>query len=145
MRGASTKIAYIQRNSNSKQSGAPWKRKFIRPIFSLPDIICKLISLRKGPFQEQRNTIVITSINNERLSEEKEILISDICRRNMSDVLMVQETHRGPTKNTSGVSGMKLVIERPHDQYGSCSFFKNDLVIKSMWLTENNNIEILTV
>ena len=36
-----------------------------------------------------------------------------------------------------------MAIERPHEKYGSAIYVKPDLVITSM--TENNDIEILTV
>ena len=36
-------------------------------------------------------------------------------------------------------------IERPHEKYGSAIYVKPDLVITSTSMTENNDIEILTV
>jgi hypothetical protein len=40
---------------------------------------------------------------------------------------------------------MNLNIERPHEQYGSAIFARPGLQILTAALTENNNVEILTI
>ena len=60
-------------------------------------------------------------------------------------MLCLQETHRGPNNNRPNITGMKLAIERPYEKYGSAIYVKLDLVITSTSMTENNDIEILTV
>lgn len=78
-----------------------------------------------------------TSINIEGLPKDKEAILSEICKEN--------ETHRGITRNRPKVDGMKLVTERQHDRYGSAIFVKPNLIVKSTLLTQENDIEILTI
>ncbi|KAI5747704.1 hypothetical protein M8J77_017592 [Diaphorina citri] len=68
-----------------------------------------------------------------------------MCAKHKCDVLLMQETHRGPTSPKPNIPGMKLIIERPHEKYGSAVFARPDLNISSAALTELNNVEILTV
>lgn len=92
-----------------------------------------------------RPSFVTTSINIEGLSAEKESLLADMCKEHKCDILVIQETHRGRNDRRPKVSGMKLVAERPHEQYGSAIFTHPDLVVKSTHTTDFNNIEILTI
>ena len=80
-----------------------------------------------------------------KLSSPKRDLIAKLCCEHNCQVLCLQETHRGPNNNRPNVTGMKMVIERPHEKYGSAIYVKPDLVITSTSMTENNDIEILTV
>lgn len=90
-------------------------------------------------------TLVTTSINIEGLSANKELLLSDMCKQHNCDILVLQETHRGPTSNRPKISGMKLVLERPHDQYGSAVFTRPDLLLRSTAMTFSSDMEILTI
>ena len=85
------------------------------------------------------------SINIEGISTEKEVLLSDLCKELACDILLVQETHRGYTKNRPKIRGMELIIERPHDQYGSAIFARPGVNIASASLSERNDIELLTI
>uniref|UniRef100_A0A6P7HAH0 Uncharacterized protein LOC114348275 n=1 Tax=Diabrotica virgifera virgifera TaxID=50390 RepID=A0A6P7HAH0_DIAVI len=68
-----------------------------------------------------------------------------MCREHGVDVLLVQETHRGTASRRPRIRGMKLILERPHDQYGSAVFVRPDIDVASTSLTDQNDIEILTV
>ena len=85
------------------------------------------------------------SANIEGLSSPKRDLIAKLCCEHNCQVLCLQETHRGPNNNRPTITGMKMAIERPHEKYGSAIYVKPDLVITSTSMTENNDIEILTV
>jgi hypothetical protein len=40
---------------------------------------------------------------------------------------------------------MKLVLERPHEQYGNAIFTKLGMIVLSSAMTDVDNIEILTI
>ncbi|VVC36851.1 Hypothetical protein CINCED_3A001314 [Cinara cedri] len=85
------------------------------------------------------------SINIEGLTESKERLLSELCSTTACDILCVQETHRDAGKRKPTISGMRMVIERPHKKYGSAIFVRPELEIVSVGLTEESDFEILTV
>jgi len=84
-------------------------------------------------------------INIEGLTPEKETILVDLCKDTKFDVLCVQETHRAKHHNRPKVNGIKMVVERPHQKYGSVIFVRSDINIISTNFTENKDIEILTV
>jgi len=61
------------------------------------------------------------------------------------EILLLQETNRGEDQNRPKINGMTLIIERPHNKYGSAIFLKSNIAVKSASKSETNNIEILTV
>ena len=85
------------------------------------------------------------SINAEGFSSVKGHLIGKICHEIDCDILCLQETHRGPQQFRPKVPGMKLVVERPHEKYGSAIITKRDTMIDKTSLSDNDNVEILTV
>lgn len=60
------------------------------------------------------------------------------------EILFLQETHRGEDQNRPKINGMTLIIERPHNKYGSAIFVKSNIADKSASKSKTN-IEILTV
>ncbi|KAI5742625.1 hypothetical protein M8J77_009365 [Diaphorina citri] len=84
-------------------------------------------------------------MNIEGISSDKEELLADLCYENKCDILVLQETHRGISNHRPKIQGMTLILERPHEKYGSAIFIKPDLIINSTDLTCNNDIEILTI
>ena len=82
--------------------------------------------------------LTVISENVEGLSDPKEQLLANICKTNICDVLCLQEIHRGFDYNRPKINGMMLVIERPHEKYGSAIFVKTGTII------DNNNMAILT-
>jgi exonuclease III len=92
-----------------------------------------------------RPTLLTISINIEGLSSDKENLLSNICKENNCDALLLQETHRGIEGVRPRVEGMKLILERPHDKYGSAVFVRENITVDSACLTCTDDIEILTV
>ena len=91
------------------------------------------------------STRTIISANIEDLSPPKRDVIAKLCSEHNCQVLFLQETYKGPNNNIPNITGMKMAIERPHEKYGSVIYVKPDLVITSTSMTENNDIEILTV
>lgn len=94
-----------------------------------------------------RSTLMTTSWNIAGVSVNKVILFSDLCNRNDCDILVLQETYRGPTSHRPRpkVQGMRLVLERPHKKHGSAIFVKQSLDVLSVTLTCEKDIEILTI
>lgn len=90
-------------------------------------------------------SMTILTINVEGLSSVKQEIISDLCKTNNCSVLCLQETHRGLDKNRPRIRGMKLLVERPHDQYGSALFIRDDIQYSDSWYTDTDDIEILSV
>ena len=95
-----------------------------------------------GPPPKAFKTI---SINIEGLSDSKEELLAELCKSTACDALCIQETHRAAQNKRPTISGMKPVIERPHGKYGSAIFVRPDLNIISANVSEENDIEILTI
>ncbi|XP_050066097.1 uncharacterized protein LOC126555181 [Aphis gossypii] len=95
-----------------------------------------------GPLSKAFKTI---SINIEGISDSKEELLAELCKSTACDVLCIQETHRAVQDKRPTISGMQSVIERPHGKYGSAIFVRPDLNIISANLTEETDIEILTI
>ena len=87
----------------------------------------------------------IISSNIEGLTGAKQDLLAEICVQNCCDILCIQETHRGPSRIRPRIPGMSLIVERPHDQYGSAIFVRNSLSVEKSSLSESNNIEILSI
>lgn len=92
-----------------------------------------------------RPHLVIVSVNVEGLSVAKEELLQHIVNEPRCDILCIQETHRDDTLRRPKILGMKLAVERPHRQYGSAIFVRNDIAVLSTSHTEVNDIEILSV
>jgi hypothetical protein len=86
-----------------------------------------------------RPTLLTTSCNIEGLSVNKKILLKDLCKRNDYDILALKETHRGPTSHRPKIQGMRLVLERPLEKYGSAVFVKQSLDVLSASLTCEND------
>ena len=91
------------------------------------------------------STMTIISANIEGLSSSKRDLIAKFCCEHNCQVLCLQETHKWQNNNMPPIIGMKMTIERPHEKYASAIYVKPDLLITSTSMTENNDIEILTV
>ena len=87
----------------------------------------------------------IISSNIEGLTGTKQDLLADICVKNDCYILCLQETHRGPTRFRPRITGMSLIAEIPHDQYGSAIFVRNGLIVDKSSTSDIDNIEVLTI
>ena len=90
-------------------------------------------------------TMTIASINIEGISQEKEILLAQLCKDVQCDVLCVQETHRDQNMNTPKIDGIKLVNIIHHKKHGSAMFVKNTIAINSMQIHGAVDMEVLTI
>ena len=90
-------------------------------------------------------TVTVMSINIEGFSSVKGQLIGKLCSDSDCDILCLQETHRGQHQLRPKIPGMKLTVERPHEKYGSAIFTKPDTIIDRTSLTDNDDVEILSI
>ena len=89
--------------------------------------------------------LTVISANVEGSSTAKQNILTELCSNLHCDVLCLQETHRGSNNNRPSIPGMVLATERPHQQYGSAIFVKENSVIEVTSVSEDDNIEVLTV
>lgn len=67
-------------------------------------------------------------------------------KKNKCDILVLQETHRGPISDRPKILGVSLILERSHDKYGSAIFTKpNNIIVHSSDITCHEDVEILTI
>jgi len=85
------------------------------------------------------------SLNIEGLTSEKENTISHLVKENNVDVLCLQETHRKECDHNPSITNMKIIGQRPHNKYGSAIFVRDKLNVDSVHITDEDNIEIITV
>ena len=89
--------------------------------------------------------LTVISANVEGSSTAKQNILAELCSNLHCDVLCLQETHRGSDNNRLSIPGMVLATERPHLQYGSAIFVKASSVIEATSVSDDDNIEVLTV
>lgn len=89
--------------------------------------------------------LTIVSINIEGITRVKEEVLSTIFKSTSCDIMCVQETYRDQTLNAPSISGMKLAAIRHHRKHGSAIFTKPNMIIQSVKIYEQNDIEFITV
>ncbi|XP_071480569.1 uncharacterized protein [Diadema antillarum] len=98
---------------------------------------------KHGPLSGPALSIISSNI--EGLTGAKQDLLADLCTKHSCDILCLQETHRGPSRVRPRISGMTLIAERPHDQYGSAVFLRNGLSADKISISDTDNTEIITI
>ena len=73
----------------------------------------------------------------------KQQLLAELCEKQKCDVLCIQETHQGLKTIRPNIRGMRLVVEIPHEQYGSAIFVRNNCICDSTSTSNTNNVEII--
>lgn len=61
------------------------------------------------------------------------------------DILCIHETHRDEHVQRPHIEGLHSTIEVPHSKGGSLIFTRTDLVILSVDITTNNDIDVLAI
>ena len=90
------------------------------------------------------SALTVISANIEGLSAVKASMLSDLGKEQHCHCLCLQETHKGARKARPRIPGMTLVAERPHDKYGSAIFIRDNLKVKSIFVTAANHVEVIT-
>ena len=68
-----------------------------------------------------------------------------MCKRECCHCLCLQETHRSTNVLRPKTAGMSLVVERPHNKYGSAILIRNDLKVKKIYERVQGTVELITI
>ena len=85
------------------------------------------------------------SANIECLTAAKASILSEMCKRECCHCLCLQETHRSTNLPRPKIAGMSLVVERPHNKYGSAILIRNDLKVKKIYERIQGTVELITI
>lgn len=103
-----------------------------------------------GPRQRHRHSpasgpaLTVVSINIEGFSRCKADILATMANR--FDLLCMQETHIGPAQHRPTITGMKLIAEIRHRQYGSAVFSRPNLKIEEVYThTTEGDMETITI
>ena len=72
-------------------------------------------------------------------------MLSVMCKRECCNCLCLHETHRSTNLPRPKIAGMLLVVERPHNKYGSAILIRNDLKVKKSYERVQGTVEIITI
>ena len=75
----------------------------------------------------------------------KASILSEMCKRECCHCLCLQETHRSTNLPRPKIAGMSLVVERPHNKYGSAILIRNDLKVKKIYERVQGTVEIIMI
>ena len=89
--------------------------------------------------------LTVTSANIEGLTAAKSSILSHMCKRECCHCLCLQETHRSTNLPRPKIAGMLLVVERPHNKYGSAILIQNDLKVKKIYERVQGTVELITI
>ena len=95
--------------------------------------------------QDISTAMTVISANIEGLISSKASMLSEMCKREHSYCLCLQETHRAPHLARSKTTGMTLVAEQPHIKYGSAILIRSDLKVKGVSVWEQDNVELIPI
>ena len=77
--------------------------------------------------------LTVISANIDGLTAAKASILSEMCKRECCHCMCLQETHRSTNLPRSKIAGMSLVVERPHNKYGSAILIRNDLKVNKIY------------
>ena len=89
--------------------------------------------------------LTVISANIEGLTAAKASILSTMCQRERCHCLCLQETHRDSNASRPKIAGMSLVAESPHKKYGSAILIRDDLKVKSISVSVQGSVELITV
>ena len=89
--------------------------------------------------QSSSGAMTVISANIEGLSANKAFILSELCKIQHCHCLCLQK-HTEPK-----IPGMTLAAERPHNKNGSSVFVRDDLKVNSIYVCEEENVELITV
>ena len=68
-----------------------------------------------------------------------------MCKRECCHCLCLQELHRATNLQRPKIAGMSLVVERPHNKYGSAILIRNDLKVMKIYERVQGTVVITIV
>ena len=85
------------------------------------------------------------SANIEGLTASKASILSDMCKRGLCHFLCLQWTYRPTNLSRTKIAGMSLVVERPHNKYGSAILIREDLKVDNVYERVQGAVELITI
>ena len=96
--------------------------------------------------QSLSTALTVISANIEGITAVKASILSEMCKRECCcNCLRLQETHRSTNLPRPKIAGMSLVVELPHNKYGSAILIRNDLKVKKIYEIVQGTVEIITI
>ena len=95
--------------------------------------------------QSLSTALTVISANIEGLTAVKVSIHSEMCKRECCHCLCLQETHRSTNLPRPKIARMSIVVERPHNKYGSAILIRNDLKVKKIYESVQGTVEIITI
>ena len=95
--------------------------------------------------QSLSTALTVISANIEGRTAVKASILSEMCKRECCHCLCLQETHRSTNLPRPKIAGMSLVVECPHNKYGSAILIQNDLKMKKINERVQGTVEIITI
>ena len=83
--------------------------------------------------QSLSTSLTVISANIKGLIVVKASILSEMCKRECCHCMYLQETHRPNNLPRPKIAGMSLVVERPHNKYGSAILIRNDLKVRKLY------------
>ena len=87
--------------------------------------------------------LIVMSVNIKELSLAEQQILAELCANHRCDVLCMQETHSDPGAVCHRVTGINLVAEIAHEQYGIALFICDPYRCESTSTSSADNIEII--
>ena len=95
--------------------------------------------------QSLSTALTVISANIEGLTAAKASILSEMCERECCYCLCLQDTHRSTNLPRPKIAVMSLVVERPHNRYGSDILIRNNLKVKKINERVKGTVGIITV
>ena len=94
--------------------------------------------------QDLFTAMTALSASIEGLTASKTSILSEMCTREHCHGLCIQEIHRAPHLARPMITGMILLVERPHIKCGSAILIRSNLKLKGVSVWEDN-VELISI
>ena len=95
--------------------------------------------------QDLYTAMTVISANIEGLTASNASMLLEMCKREHWHWLCLQETHRAPHPASPKITGMQLIAERLPIKYISAILIRSDLKLKSLFVWEQDNAELILI
>ena len=93
--------------------------------------------------QDLSTAMTVLSANVESLTASKASMLSEMYKREHCHCLCLQETHKAPHPAGLKITGMTVIAERPNIEYDSAILIRSDMMVKSLSVWEQDNVELI--
>ena len=95
--------------------------------------------------QSLSTALTAISANIEGLTASKASIPSEMCKRERCHCLCLQETHSPTNLSRPKIAGMSLLVERPHNKYGSAILIREDMKVENVYKRVQGTVELITI